>query len=119
MEAGGIRAIALQTPRRKPRRKAASGHVLASFLASDRWVFSTPISLENALERRLGRGARHFVPGDEQPADQRPWQAGAGASPGEGRNNSGDGQQRHELDRDDGGKWHEAWVGQRIDQLPR
>src|ERR1035437_9161909 len=46
-----------------------------------------PASLETALERRLRGGARHHVPGYEEAADQSPRQAGAGAPPGEGRDN--------------------------------
>src|SRR5580704_8484952 len=76
-----------------------------------------PTSLENALERRLGGGARYHIPGDEQSADQRARQAGAGAPPGEGGDGGADGEQRHELDRDDGGKRHEAGIGQRVEQL--
>eukprot|EP01035_Chromulina_nebulosa_P032439 gene32438-43338_t len=37
-----------------------------------------------SLKCSLRRCARHHVPGHQQAADQRPWQARAGAPPGEG-----------------------------------
>src|SRR6202023_2603294 len=62
-------------------------------------------------------GARHHVAGDEDSADQRAGQAGAGTPPGEGRDNGGYSEQRHELDGDDSGEGHEAGIGQRIEQV--
>src|SRR5882672_8689108 len=53
-----IRAIAPRTRWRKPRGCVRGRH-----------------SLESALKRSLGRGARHHVPGDEDAADQRSRQA--------------------------------------------
>src|SRR5260370_39190457 len=98
-----IRAIALQTRWRKPRRYALSADLLAQSLGSDcseprlclfifdafssREPATTPhqvrgrLSLENALERRLRGRARHHVPGDDDSADQRACQAGACAPP--------------------------------------
>src|SRR5260221_11164093 len=75
-------------------------------------------SLENALKRRLGGGPGHHVPRDEQPADQRAGQAGAGPPPGEGRDHGGYRQKRHELDRHNSGERNEARIGQRVEQLP-
>ncbi len=68
-------------------------------------------------KRRLGGRAGHYVPGDEQAADQGARQAGAGAPPGEGRDDGDDREQRHELNCHDGGKRHEAGIGDRVEQL--
>src|SRR5882672_553892 len=68
-------------------------------------------------ERRLRRRARHDIPSDDQSADHRAGQAGAGPPPGEGRDHGRDRQERDELDGDDGRERHEAGIGQRIEQF--
>ncbi len=50
-------------------------------------------------------------------SDRGAGQAGDGPPPNKGRDNGADSGQRHEPDRDDGGKRHEAGIGQRIEQV--
>src|SRR5450755_3022538 len=74
-----IRAIALQTPWRKPRRYALCAHLMS-------------------LKRHLRGGAGHHIPAHEDSADQGARQARAGTPPGEGRDHGCDRQERHDLD---------------------
>src|ERR1700692_3013784 len=92
------------------RYSTASASAKAKALCSFRPYFSS--------KRRLRRRACHDIPGNEQSADQSSRQARSRPPPGEGSNDGRDREQRHELDRDDGGERHESGIGQRIIQFP-